>query len=164
MLEAIAKRQSIRRYTNKKVSKKDLTDLLKAAMRAPSACNSQNWYFLVSQNKQDLLTVSEIKGYYSMCKEASAIIVAMADTTDKYAQFSEVNVAAAIENILLEATNKGIGTCWCAIHPSKTRIKAFREYFNIDSKYLPIACIAIGYPNEEKPIKNRFDKNKIEWR
>ncbi len=43
MLDAIRKRRSIRKYTDKPVSDEALEELLRAAMQAPSARNLQPW-------------------------------------------------------------------------------------------------------------------------
>jgi nitroreductase len=58
-----------------------------------------------------------------------------------------VDAAAAIENIILTAWSKGIGSCWLgAIQRDNIRkILAVPENFQIDS------VIALGYP-DEKPV------------
>jgi nitroreductase len=44
MIKTIFSRRSIRKYTTKSVSKKDIKVMLEAAMAAPSASNRQPWH------------------------------------------------------------------------------------------------------------------------
>lgn len=165
MLEVIKNRHSIRKYTAEKVTKEDLIPLLRSAMQAPTAKNGQDWRFIAILNKEDLLAISGFPGYYAMFKEAAAAIIVMADT-DKYPDdhYNYVNAGAACENILLEAVNQGLGAVWCAIGPNAERIKAFKNHFALADNVLPIAAIALGYPNEDKAFCDRFDETKISWR
>ena len=47
MLKELFERRSIRRYTDRPIPEDVLTELLRAAMNAPSARNTQSWRFLV---------------------------------------------------------------------------------------------------------------------
>ena len=47
LIHTIYQRRSVRAYLNRPVEKELLIELLKAAMAAPSACNSQPLEFLV---------------------------------------------------------------------------------------------------------------------
>ena len=46
-LNLAKKRQSCRKYSSQEVSRESITRCLEAARLAPSACNSQPWYFVV---------------------------------------------------------------------------------------------------------------------
>ena len=50
-MEAILARRSIRKYTDQPVSDEQVTDLLRAAMAAPSAYNQQPWQFVVVRDR-----------------------------------------------------------------------------------------------------------------
>ena len=54
MLKEIEQRQSIRKYLNKPVEPEKILELLKAAMNAPTARNTQEWKFKVITNSQAL--------------------------------------------------------------------------------------------------------------
>lgn len=51
-LEAILSRRSIRRYTDEPVPEEAVTELLRAAMAAPSARNQRPWHFVVVRDPQ----------------------------------------------------------------------------------------------------------------
>lgn len=52
MLKELWERQSIRKYLNKPVEPEKIEELLRAAMNAPTARNSQSWRFLVVTDRQ----------------------------------------------------------------------------------------------------------------
>ena len=162
MIKEIETRRSIRKYTNKEVTKEVLEDLLKAAMHAPSARNVQEWRFYVSNNRKVLDDIANIPAY-QMLKGAGAVIIVAGDTNENSESFCYVDCAAATQNILLEAKSLGVGTCWCAIEPRKERSDALREYLKLENNIFPVALISIGYPDEEKGIEDRYDENKIHW-
>lgn len=163
MIEEIKTRRSIRKYQNKEVSKDLLTELLKAAMHAPTARNKQEWRFIVSNNRETLDAIAKIPAY-KMLEGAGAVIITLGDLTVNEEAFCYVDCAAATENILLEAKSLGLGTCWCAIEPREDRSNALKECLNIADNLFPVSLISIGYPNEEKGIEDRFDENKVIWK
>ena len=54
MLTEIWTRHSIRRYEDRTVEKEKLEELLRAAMHAPTARNTQSWRFMVIRNRKAL--------------------------------------------------------------------------------------------------------------
>lgn len=162
MIKEIETRRSIRKYIDKEITKEDLKDLLVAAMHAPTARNLQSWRFIASNNRKVLDDLAKIPAY-QMLSTAGAVIVVMGDLDVDNEVFNYVNASAAVQNILLEAQNKGIGTCWCAIGPREDRMNAIKDYFKLKDNLLPIALISIGYPDEIKGIEDRYDENKIIW-
>lgn len=162
MLEAIWKRQSIRKYLDKEVEAEKIDALLHAAMNAPTARNTQSWRFLVVTNRAALRSMTDLQPYTGMMKSAYCAIIVMGDrTASQPDEYLYVDAAAAIENMLIEAVNQGLGTCWCAIGPSKERIEAFRKYYDIEDHLLPIAAVAVGYGDETKEKTDRYDPNKV---
>lgn len=162
MIKEIETRRSIRKYTDKEVTKEDLLDLLKAAMHSPTARNLQEWRFFVSNSRDVLDKIATIPAYL-MLQKAKAVIIVCGDRTINSEEYCFVDCAAATQTILLEATHKGIGTCWCAIEPRKERSDALRKLLKLKDNIFPVALISIGYPGEEKGIEDRFDDTKITW-
>ena len=122
MIKEIATRQSIRKYTEQKVSEETLRELLKAAMRAPSAANRQSWRFIVVQDRKTLNDIKDFSPYTGFVKDAASAIIVLGDLEATNETFAYVDTAAAIENILLEGVELGLGTCWCAIGPNSEKI------------------------------------------
>lgn len=164
MLKEIEQRQSIRKYKNISVEKEKIIELLKSAMNAPTARNTQEWKFKVITNKEALNNMVHLSPYTSMMQEAPCAILVIADLTKAInIEYGLINCAAAIENMLIEATNQGLGTCWCGIAPIEERINNFKKYFELTEDEYPVGVVAIGYSNESKPLVDRFNPLNISY-
>ena len=55
--ELAKRRQSIRKFSERKISKETIYQILKCAIEAPSSCNRQSWRFLVIRDKKSLFFI-----------------------------------------------------------------------------------------------------------
>ena len=106
MLDFIYKRRSIRKYTDQPVEDDKITEMLKAAMAAPSANNKQPWHFVVIKNREMLNRIAEKHPNGKMAGEAPLAILICGDA-DNYYMWQDC--AASTENLLLAAANLGLG-------------------------------------------------------
>ncbi|MDO6353913.1 nitroreductase family protein [Caloramator sp. CAR-1] len=163
-MHEIFKRRSIRKYLDKPVAKEDIDDLLRAAMAAPSAGNEQPWEFIVVDDKNVLKRIADVHPYAKMLYEAPVAIVVCGDLNkEKYKGFWVQDCSAATQNILLEATDKGLGTVWIGVYPDDTRVKDISNIFGIPSNVIPLSIVAVGYPAQEMQEVDRFDPQKIHY-
>ena len=163
-LEVILSRRSIRNYTKKQVTEKDVNDLLKAAMSAPSASNCQPWHFIVIRNHATMDEITEFHPYSKMLNQASVAIVVCIDKNLENADgYGIQDCSAATQNILLAAHAKNLGAVWLGIYPRDGRIVGIKKLLGIPDDILPLSLISIGYPAEKKPPSNRFNKSRIHY-
>ncbi len=159
VLEAIRKRRSIRRYSSDPVSEEDVRELLTAAVWAPSAGNAQPWKFIVVRDpalKEKLVAVAHGQRFIA---EAPVIVVVCADVGRARRAYGErgatlyclQDTAAAIQNMLLAATAKGLGTCWVGAFDEE---KA-REVLALPPSLRAVALIPVGRPREEPETRTR---------
>ena len=155
--QCIETRTSIREYKkNRKIAENLIEDILNAAIRAPSAGNTQDWEFIVVRKRETKDALAKAALDQEFLKEADVIIAVCSNLeriTERYGErgrslYSVQDTAAAVQNILLAAWNKGIGSCW---------VGAFNEQMVKDALILPtdirpLALIALGYPAIE-PLK-----------
>ena len=161
-MNAIYKRRSIRRYTSKEVPDGKLVEFVKAGMNAPSAGNQQPWRFVIITERGMLDRVPAVHPYASMLKEAPAAILVCGDLDlDTHKGFWVQDCAACTENILLEIADQGLGAVWLGVFPREERVEGLRQLLQIPQNVIPFALIAVGYPAEEKPLKNEFDESRI---
>ncbi len=161
-MDNILTRRSIRKFRSNHVTDEDIEKILRAAMSAPSAANKQPWEFIVIKDRKILDKIPEFHPYAKMSSEASVAIVVCGDTRRSDDRgFWVQDCAAASQNILLAANSLGLGSVWCGIYPKEDLTVKFKELLNLPKKVYPVSFIPIGYPNEEKPPSERFDKNKI---
>ncbi|MCL4425605.1 MAG: nitroreductase family protein [Firmicutes bacterium] len=148
---AIQERRSIRSYENRPIPEEDLQAILKAAILAPSAGNRQPWFFYVVKDREVRAKLGEAALGQNFILEAPVAIVVCADFARSAERYKErgtnlyclQDTAAAIQNMLLTAQGRGLGTCW---------VGAFNEARVADllsvptDRMRPVAIIPIGYP------------------
>ncbi len=161
-MDAIFKRRSIRRYKDGSVSDETIEKLLKAAMAAPSAGNEQPWHFVVVKDKEMLKRLSKLSPYASMLKDAPLGIVVCGDLkAEIYKGFWVQDCSAATENLLIEAAYLGLGAVWLGVYPVEERVDYVREVLEIPSYVVPFAVIPVGYPAQQLPPADRYNRDKI---
>jgi len=162
--EALLNRRSIRKYKDKKISKKDIDEILKAAMYAPSAMNLQAWHFVVIDDRDVLIETIKSIPYAEMLKQSAAAILVCGDSLiEKNESWLLQNCSASIQNILLCAHGLGIGSCWIAIHGMDDIYKNVKAHFKLPENIVPVALISLGYPDEEVNAEERFKEEKIHY-
>ena len=161
-IEAIHTRRSIRKYTDRPVPRELVTELLRAAMSAPSAVNAQPWVFIVIDDRKTLEEIPTFSPYAGMCREAPLAILVCGDTTlEKVPGYWVQDCSAATQNLLLAAHACGLGAVWTGIYPIKDRVEGFRKAFGLPEHVIPLALVPIGYPDQEPGPQDRFDRKKV---
>lgn len=165
VIEAITGRRSIRKFTEKEVSRESIELLLTAAMNAPSACNQQDWYFIVVTDHEKLEKLSSLHSGISFVKDASVAIVICGEPGVAVLDYYwEDDCAAATQNLLLAAHSLGLGAIWTGINRKDiVATEFFRRNLVIPDQYVPFAMVPIGYPAEQKSSKNNYDAKKVVW-
>src|SRR5665647_173811 len=151
------RRYSVRSYQSTPVDRELLLKVIGAALLAPSAVNFQPWKFVVVTDPE-LLT--QLHGCYhrEWFKTAPACIVAIGDHDKGWHRptdgkdYTDMDVAIAVDHLMLAATEIGLGTCWiCHFNAEKCA-----EIFDLPANFEAIAMIPIGYANSETvPEKKR---------
>jgi nitroreductase len=159
-------RRSIRVYDPGEISETAITQLLQAAMAAPSAVARDPWRFVVIRKKETLSTIAAALPNGGMLVTAPLGIVVCGDLEavhDHQLSYLLQDCSAAIENLLLCAHALGLGACWLGIHPREERIRKLKEILQLPASVIPIAVISIGHPGEEKEPRTRFNCEYVHW-
>lgn len=161
-MSIMMKRKSIRSYTDEPVSKDMITTLLQSAMQAPSANNQQPWDFIVIEDKDTLVKLSKTsRGAWMLADAPLNIVVVMRDG-GRSPLMKQQDCAAAVQNILLEAEQLGLGAVWIGVYPLEERYTYINELLGI-TEGCAFAQIAIGHPSEDKPVTPRYDESRIHY-
>jgi nitroreductase len=165
-LQFIFTRRSIRKYKDKEVPDQMITDLLEAAMAAPSAVKKDPWNFIVIRQRQTLDKMVEFMPNAQMLKQATAALVVCGDITkahDQQESYMLQDLSAAVENILLAANAMGLGTCWLGVHPRPDRMNNIRALFSLPDNIIPMCGIALGWAAEELKARTRFNADLVHY-
>lgn len=156
-------RVSCRDFTAQDVEDEKIELLLRAAMQAPSANNEQPWEFLVVRKAESKAYIGTMSPYSAPASKAPVVLLALANLeriSTKSVWWIQ-DMSACIENILLEASEIGLGAVWLGIYPRESRVLSIQEYFSLPGLVVPVAAIAIGYAREEKQARQRFDRKRV---
>lgn len=152
LYELIQSRRSIRQFLPQPVPQDILKDIVNAARLAPSAANRQPLEFIVVDEEglqKQIFPCLKWAGYIAPDgnpkpgQEPQAYVVVCVNTEIREKGY-EWDSGAAIENLMLAAWEKGVGSCWI-ISVDKDRVKTI---LNIPGTHLVDSVIALGYPAE----------------
>lgn len=142
VIENIKKRRSIRQYTDKKIPKKLVEEIISAGRFAPSAHNTQPWRFVVIKDSRKIKELSDyIKKWFKRRLILKPIISLFSKKLLKTLEsaekrlfidqdlffygapllvlvcakpnrWAEKDCSCAAQNMMLAARSLGIGSCW----------------------------------------------------
>ena len=186
--ESILTRRSTRKYLNKPVSKELLEKIIETGRYAPSGGNSQSNHFIVIQNKQIIdrlvkmvekafskMEITENmyrslqnsinlskKGGYVFSYNAPVLII-VANKKD-YGN-NQADCALALENMMLEANDLDLGSCY--INQLKwlnedQKILSYLQSLGMNEDERVYGSLIVGYPdtNDGKPLRKG---NEVTW-
>ncbi len=153
--ELIRKRYSVRAYKPDLVEEDKLRQVLEAARLAPTADNRQPFQILVihTQGRE-----AELRRIYSRSwfTQAPLVICACGVPAQNWVRrdgknYNDVDVAIAMDHLILAAAELGLGTCWIAAFDPA----AAREVLGLPAGVEPIAFTPLGYPADRPHPKER---------
>ena len=191
--ENIITRRSTRKYLDKEVSQELLEKIIETGRYAPSGGNSQSNHFLVIQNKQIIdhlvkmverafsqMEITENmyrslqnsinlskKGGYVFCYNAPVLII-VANKKD-YGN-NQADCALALENMILEANELDLGSCY--INQLKwlnenQKILSYLQSLGMNEDERVYGSLIVGDPdtNDGKPLRKVLPRkgNEVTW-
>jgi nitroreductase len=151
VFEAVKRRRSTRAYESTSVPKEKLDRILEAARLAPSAGNVQPWHFIIVKNCEKRETLAKGGRYARFLAESPVVIVGCGDQNAS-PNWYKVDVAIAMQNMVLTATREGLGTCWIGSFNENQ----VRRLLKIPDNLRVIAIMALGYRRETLDIEGKI--------
>jgi nitroreductase len=150
VFEAVRQRHSTRAYSSTPVPDEKLDRILEAARLAPSAGSIQPWHFIVVKNREKREVLARSGRYARFLAESPAAIVGCGDQRASPNWYA-VDVAIAMQNMVLTATAEGLGTCWVGSF-SEERVKSLLK---VPERFRVVALLAIGYGREKLELSSK---------
>ncbi len=154
-LELAEKRYSVRAYKPDAVEEDKLNQVLEAARLAPTATNAQPFQLIVIHTAGREAELNRIyrKDWFVQAPLVIGIcgIPAQGWVRRDGKNYTEVDVAIAMDHLILAATDAGLGTCWVAAFDAT----AAREVLGLPDDVEPIAFTPLGYPADQPRPKKR---------
>lgn len=163
VLDVIQKRRSVRKYKEDPIPEKALMRVLEAARLAPSGKNFQPWKFIIVKDKALKEKLAQASAGQFFMAEAPIIIVGCGFPDNCYAHMGRymkswsVDVTIALEHLILQAQEEGLGTCWIGSFEEE-EVKAI---LNIPENVKVLALTPLGYPDEIPRFRRRKSLDEI---
>ncbi len=163
VLEIIQKRRSVRKYKEDAIPEKAFMRVLEAARLAPSGKNFQPWKFIIVKDRALKEKLAQASAGQFFMAEAPIIIVGCGFPDNCYAHMGRymkswsVDVTIALEHLILQAQEEGLGTCWIGSFEEE-EVKAI---LNIPEDVKVLALTPLGYPDEIPRSRGRKNLDEI---
>ncbi|UCC41665.1 MAG: nitroreductase family protein [Candidatus Aminicenantes bacterium] len=163
VLEVIQKRRSIRKYKEDPIPEDVLQRVLEAARLAPSGKNLQPWKFVIVRDKELKNRLVHASAGQFFIAEAPIIVVACGFPDECYSKMGRymkswpVDVTIALEHLILQAHEDGLGTCWVGSFEEE----AVKSILNVPESVKVLALTPLGYPDEDPPFRGRKSLDEI---
>ena len=151
MLKVIKARRACRSFSNREVEDNKIKEIVEAGLLAPSGMNRQTSIIIIIKDKKvrdELMELNrKIMGRDLDPFYGAPVILLVAAHKDG---LSTLDGAATIENMLLEATNQGLASCW--IHRAKEELdlEEGRQILSLTGlnfdDFVGIGHVIVGYP------------------
>jgi len=163
IINGITERRSIRKFKTDDVSRDQIIEILEAGILAPSGNNSQPWRFIIVKDKDKREEIIKVDHNQKWLENAPVLIACIADITSRQAEgfdnlgddSSDMDVkriirdtANCIENMIIQATAMGLGTCWTGWYDQQK----MKETLGLDKQHYVVGVLAVGYA-DENPTK-----------
>jgi len=162
VFDAIRSRRSIRKYKDKPIAWDLMVQILQAGKYAPCAGNYMNWKFIVVKTDPKRKVIAKACNQEWM-EQAPVFVVVVAEPmkaerfygTRGSRLYTVQGCAASIQNMMLMATNIGLGSCWVGAFNEDDiwRILGLPEETSVQG------VVTFGYADEqpEMPPKHRIE-------
>lgn len=163
VLDVIQKRRSVRKYKKDPIPEKALRCVLEAARLAPSGKNFQPWKFIIVKDKALKEKLAQASAGQFFMAEAPIIIIGCGFPDNCYAHMGRymkswsVDVTIALDHLMLQAQEEGLGTCWIGSFEEE-EVKAI---LNIPENVKVLALTPLGYPDEIPRFRGRKNLDEI---
>ena len=177
VIDAIEARRSIRAYKDTPVEREKLQLLAECGVWAPSAMGRQEWEVRIVDSKAwiDECTEAYLKAvegtdkakymltptFKNIFRNAPAVIFVGAPD----GLFAGENIGCLAQNVMLAATELGLGTCFLGsvqMMFAEPAMAKYVESLNFTDGYRLRYALAVGYPDENPEAKPR-DLTKIKF-
>lgn len=146
----IRTRREIRDYLDKPIPNETVQRILEAGRLAPSSKNSQPWHFIVIKDRMTLKKISELTPTGAHIAKAALAIAILMDA----AKLPEIDGARAVQNMVLEAWEMGVGSCWV----TNFYDDGVKDLLGVPQRMKLVTVMPFGYPIELKTKGKKIRK------
>ena len=168
--ELIAKRRSVRKFTDREVPREVVDRILAEALSAPSARNTRTTRFLVVDDPVLVARMAEMRDYGSAFMKGAPLAFVVLGDTSKSDLWRE-NAAISATLLQLACVDEGLASCWVHVDgrprrkddPEGERAADYlRTFLPIPEGCEPLCAVALGYSDfRPAPLPAADDEARI---
>ena len=157
VLEIIKRRRSTRKYMEDEIPEEVLLRVMEAARLAPSGKNLQPWKFILVKDEDLKEKLARAARGQMFIAQAPVIIVVCGFPEQSYAHMGNymkswpIDVTIAIDHLMLQAEEEGLGTCWIGAFEEKE----VKPLLGVPDDVRVLALTPLGYPDETPRDRGR---------
>lgn len=154
----IKERYSVRNFLDKDIEQDKLDKIFEAGRISPTAKNNQPQKIFILKTKESL---DKMKNLTKCTYGAPLVLLCCYDKNESwknnksYEDSGVEDVSISCTQMMLEAWNQGVGSCWVNMYDSNE----IRKEFNLGDNIIPVCLLPMGYISDtSKPIPMHFNK------
>ncbi len=157
-------RRSVRKYSDREVSRELLDSILEAAMKAPTCGNMQLYSVIVTRSEEGKKALAPAHFNQPMVTAAPVVLTVCADFNrftrwcelsnadpgyDNFLSFMNAMADASVfaQQIVAIAESEGLGTCY--LGTVTYNADKISDTLGLPDLCVPVACITLGWPAED---------------
>lgn len=172
--ELIARRRSVRKFTDRPVGREVLEQILDETLGAPSSRNTRSTHFLVVTDRDLIARMARMRDYGSaFLSGAPAAVVVMGDrrASDLWVE----NACLSALTLQLAAVDAGLASCWVhvqgrprqkAVPDGEQAVDYLRGLLPIAREFGVLCVVALGYSDftpAPLPVDEAHDRERVQW-
>lgn len=168
--QILAKRRSIRKFTERAVPRDVLERILAETLSAPSARNTRSTRLMVVDDSELITRMADMRDYGSaFMKGAPLVVVVLGDPSKSDLWRENGTIAATI--LQLACVDEGLASCWVHIDARSRRkdepagelaADYLRTFLPVPEGCAPLCAVAIGYSDfSPAPLPAADDTERI---
>ena len=171
-IKTMLQHRSIRKFSSQDIDEQTLSLILKAACNGSTMGNMQLYSIIITREKEKMKAMAPFHFNQSIATDAPVILTFVADFNrfNKYCEFrgaqtdaysnlqsyhwAVIDAIVAAQNACVAAESLGLGICW--LGTITFNADKFIESLQLPIHTLPVACIALGYPDENPELTDKL--------
>ncbi|MCQ2271371.1 MAG: nitroreductase family protein [Bacteroidales bacterium] len=171
-VQTLLQHRSIRKFTEQPVDSETIETILKCACNGSTMGNMQLFSIIVTTDKKMMEKTAALHFNQPIATNAPLMLTFCADlhrfnrycqfrnaSTDSYDnlqayQWATTDALIAAQNACVAAESLGLGLCW--LGTIVYQVDKFIEILSLPKNVMPVACIALGYPDENPELTDKL--------
>ena len=171
-LKTLLQHRSIRKFTAQDIDEQTLDLILRAACNGSTMGNMQLYSIIITKEKEKMQEMAPLHFNQPIATNAPVILTFVADFNrfNKYCEYRDaetdvysnlqsyhwavIDAIIAAQNACVAAESLGLGLCW--LGTITYNADKFIKILKLPQHTVPVACIAIGYPDENPELTDKL--------